>query len=275
MSVKLKPVTRILYWNRAIKRKWQSRLKRISAAYNNTELSTVIAGLRRVYVYHVRSEDFEKSFDFLRNNNMVFFPTNKSAAYHGFSHRHLPVEKGKPYHVYGAAVKNDDLEAGKLFEKYSKESNHVALGNELLGYPTCDTGFFDKVWPGIVDPIFEAALDTPGMVHKRDKYDEVAVNCHPYCNQMLRYFGVRITPHLSHSMQCEDTIKMGEDWVDIMKQIDAEATKWAIELLSMPLTWNCYKGIAEIDTPVFKGITNSNIQIDRKVVINKGWSKDV
>ncbi len=267
-EIDIPPVTRKVWWSLEDKTKWEKRLPRVRAVYSAAELVTVVVGMRRVYVYHVNSSKFEESYELLRENGMVFYPINKGGIYQGFSHKHRPVEKGKPYQIYGAAVKIDDLEAGKLFVEYSKSPDgHKEIG-ELLGYPVCDTKFFEKVWPDIQDPMWESAVNASG---KKKRGDTVTVRCHPYCNQMLRYFGLRITPHLPHSMQCEKTIAWGEQWVNIMRQIDSDATDWLIELLSMPLTWNFYKGIAIIDTPIFRGVTNSNVSIDRRIVVNTGW----
>uniref|UniRef100_A0A6M3LYH2 Uncharacterized protein n=1 Tax=viral metagenome TaxID=1070528 RepID=A0A6M3LYH2_9ZZZZ len=267
------PQTRKVYWNKDLEALWEPRIKRVRKLYSDAELATVVTGMRRVYVYHVNSERFDQSYDFLRRNDLVFFPTNKSAVYSGFSHRHLPVKRGTPYTLYGAAVKHDDQEAGELFTKYSTGdlTDHTGIG-ELLGYPTCCTEFFNETWSHkSIDPIYEAAIETPDA---REIDNVIEVSCHPYCNNMLRYFGIRITPHLTCSMQCEETIKWGEEWIEIMRQIDDEATDWVIELLSMPLTWDCYKGVAIIDTPLFRGVTNSDMTMEKKMVRNLEWKQE-
>lgn len=266
------PTTRIAWWDEETKNLWEPRIERIQKAYNAAELTTVISDMRRVFVYHVNSTSFDESYEFLRKNNLVYYPTNKSALYNGFSHRHLPTEPGKPYMLYGAAVKNDDLEAGELFSDASVgKTDHSVIG-ELLGYPECCVDFFNKTWgKDSIDPMYEAAIKTVNSEETDDGV--VSVNCHPYCNNLLRYFGIRITPHLTCSMQCENTIKWGEEWIDIMSQVDEEAAEWAVEMLSSPLTWSCLKGVAIIDTPWFRGVTNSDNSIDKKIVKNLGWVK--
>lgn len=270
-TIEIPPVTRRVWWSKDLKNKWEKRITRVRALYNAAELTTVLVGMRRAYVYHIRSHQFDESYDMLRDNNMVYFPIRRRGLQQGFYHKHLPVKEGQPFELYGVAVKADDQEAGRLFVEYSKgPDKQQEMGEELLGYPACDTGFFDETWPEIQDPMFESALNTLGMVLSEDE-KAVTVQAHPYCNQLLRYFGIKVTPHLCHSMQCEATIAWGEEWIQIMSQIDAEATKWLVELLSMPMTWDFYKGIAVIDTPVFRGWTNSNISVDRRVIKNEGW----
>jgi len=271
--IEIYPTTRIAWWNDELRSLWEPRIDAVRKVYNDAELATVIAGMRRVFVYHIRSDAFESSYEFLRKNNLVYFPTNRSAIYQGFSHKHQPVKDGEPYMLYGVAVKAEDQEAGELFAEASRSgfTDHGVIG-DLLGYPECCRTFFINIWAGdrVVDPIYESAMNS---VDVSDDYDEpLNVVCHPYCNNMLRYFGVRITPHLACSFQCEETIKWGEEWVEVMRQIDPVATEWAIELLSMPMTWDCLKGIAVIDTPIFRGITNSNGTLDHKIVNNLGYS---
>ncbi|MHA1288237.1 MAG: hypothetical protein ACTSPB_12610 [Candidatus Thorarchaeota archaeon] len=277
--IEINPTTRIIYWNKELKNLWSERIRKISVAYNTAEFLTFKLGMRRVYVYHVNSERFEDSYELLRDNDLIFYPTNKSGIYQGFSHKHMPVEKGKPFTLYGAVAKRDDKKAGEMFVKYSKSNpvNHKGIG-KLLGYPECCLKWFAENWGNpSIDPIYEAALNTKDAEWEvadklhRETTHMVTVNAHPFCNNMLRYFGIRITPHLTHSMQCKETIKWGEKWFKVMKKVDKEAAKWVWELLSMPLTWNCYKGIAIIDTPIFRGVTNSDGTLTKRIVENKGW----
>ena len=268
--IDIKPTTRVLFFTKEAERIWRPRFGRIQKAYHKTELSTVIAGMRRVFVYHVYSNSFEQSYEFLRKNHLVFYPTNRSGIYEGFSHKHRKVEPGKPYMLYGAAVKEDDREAGELFTDGTIRnlSDHGGIG-ELLGYPKCCQEFFTKNWAKVsIDPIYEAALNTIDV--KLEK-GVATVKCHPYCNNMLRYFGIRITPHLTCSMQCKETIEWGKEWFDIMSQVDKEAADWAYKLLSIPLTWDTYKGVAIIDTDIFRAVTNSDTTLTKKIVRNLGW----
>lgn len=283
MSIKIKPTTRTSFWNRELEELWRPRFSRMSKLYHDTEIATFLTGMRRVYVYHVNSQRFIESYEFLRKNDLVFFPTNETGTYQGFAHGHPPKEKGKPYQVYGAIVRRDDQEAGELFVEYStsteeKPTNHKGIGEELLGYPDCGADFFAEHWnQPSVDPMYEAALNTKDVelevtdVIHGPVIHKATVNTHPYCNNMLRCFGFRITPHLTCSMQCEKTIKWGEEWFEIMRQIDEEAADWLLEVLSMPLTWDYNKGAAIVDTPIFRGITNSNTHLTHQVVVNRGW----
>lgn len=275
MSIELEPFTQTCWWKGVNARQWNKRLREASKLAGVAEIASVLVGMRRVYVMHVHSNDFMESYNTLRMNNMSFFPVNESGSYSGFSHRHLPRMPNKPYHVYGAAVRNDDLEAGELFVEYSNSepTNHEGIGLELLGYPDCCVNFFKENWGKVsLDPVYEAAINT-----KNAEVEDgiVTVEAHPFSNPMLRYFGLRITPHLPHSLECEKSIEWGYEWYELMKRTNLRAAEWAVEILSMPSRWDCYRGVAIIDTPLFKGVTNSDQALHKKLVINKGWSHGI
>ena len=90
---KLSPFVRVMYWDKELKALWQPRVNRINKAFNIAEHVTVMVGMRDVYVYHIRSTNFEECFAFLRKNDMVFFPIKKTASYSGFSHKHIKPEQ--------------------------------------------------------------------------------------------------------------------------------------------------------------------------------------
>jgi len=265
----LDPITRIMYWSDGLRAEWEPRISRISSAYAKTELETFMRDSRDIYIYHVRSDNFDQSYEMLRENDLLYYPNHKSALYEGFSHKHITPQPGDPYMLYGAVVKRAKKDIGKQFLEAdsSTSCDHEAIG-KLLGYPNCCTSFFSKTFGPVVDPIYEAAMNTE---NKTVEGNTVTLSSHPYCNQMLRYFGLRITPHLTHSMDCKKSIEMGMEWFSVMTSIDRHAARWAAELLSMPLTWDCYKGIAIIDTPIFRGMSNSDFTRERRVVINSGW----
>lgn len=84
------------------------------------------------------------------------------------------------------------------------------------------------------------------------------VKGHPFCNQTLRYWGIRLTPHLACSFTCEATIAWGEwVWWLLAQELDPKAARDLRFLLERPFRWDGPKGVAIVDTPFFRGITNS------------------
>ena len=250
------PFTRIVWFDAETKNKWEPLIQRASRAYNATELATFELGMRKAIVYHVIPENLMSDLEFFAKSGYVFLPITKSRMYEGFSHRHIPPKHGEPYFIYGVLAKN--LDDAKMFKDCSQgKVDHETIGR-LLGYPKCCIDFFTNVWGnGVIDPIFEA-------------YGAEA-HIHPFCNQALRYFGLRITPHLCCSANCQKTIKMGKKWISIMRKLDAEGANAAFQLLSMPFEWSCLNGAAIVDTALFRGVTNSNMVKEKITVKNWGW----
>jgi hypothetical protein len=50
---------------------------------------------------------------------------------------------------------------------------------------------------------------------------------------------------------------MAQDWVQLGLDLKLEGMDELLELLNLPVEWNCLKGIAYISTPLFKIETNS------------------
>ena len=68
VKIDIPPITRKVWWSLKDKKKWGKRLPRMAKVYKAAELATVLAGMRRVYVYHVSSNKFEESYNLLREN---------------------------------------------------------------------------------------------------------------------------------------------------------------------------------------------------------------
>ena len=258
----LEPFTDLAWRSKENREIWSQRFPRMSKVYRDAEIETFIRGMRKVYVWHLNPDNLEKDLEFFNANDLVFYPQTRSKIYEGFSHKHISPKPGDPQFVYGVLVRHRDKDLGKDFVEASKSGNHQRIG-ELLKYPKCCRTFFKKVWPSSVDPIWEAV---------GSKKNSVETRIHPYCNQTLRYFGFRITPHLPCSVTCRETILMGSKWFQIMQGLDKEAAYWLKELLSLPSEWSCLNGIAIVKTPLFIGITNSSFHKTKVLVKNLGWN---
>jgi hypothetical protein len=166
--------------------------------------------------------------------------------------------------VFGVVAK--DLETAQKFVTASQIEDHFTIG-QLLGYPKCCCEAFQENWVNkkILDPCYEAAVNTAG-----NTIDEMGVHvkAHPYVNPMLRYFGAKITPFFPCSYSCNEAIKVGETWFNLMKSLNEEASGTIIELLEQPISWSLHKGIIYIKTPLFKGIVNGYDCETRKDVLS-------
>ena len=217
-----------------------SILNEFSRLFHEAEYQTVIQGTRKAGTIHISQDNLDTVIPKLNKNSLVFTPLRKSGYYQGFAHTHREVKPGDPFYWYGCITRG--YEDGQSFLKADKESDHKKIG-ALLGFPECCTQYFSETFSKNFDPVW---VNESGNL-----------NGFPECNQMLRYFGARITSHLSCSPVCQGTKKIGELWTAVMRGINAELTGRLLEYLARPMTWDSYHGVVQVDTPDFVGLTHT------------------
>ena len=234
-------------------------------------------GKRKCGTLHLAPHNFHRLIEKLRKDGMVWLPIQWSRNYTGFSHYHLPTVEGDPNSsCYGVMAR--DIEDAELFRTASAyegrgggKVDHEIIG-ELLGFPACCTKFFTDKWSeGYFDPVWQSAEDTEGNISKGKVME---VEGHIHTNQMLRYYGLRTTSHFPCKMDCEESIRIGQDWLEVMHSIDPHLTDSLVEFLEMPLVWSCLHGLATIETPVFTLITNSLPTKDKWTVLYNSKGKE-
>ena len=232
---------------------YQTKLSKFSDLFHKAELEMVIRGHRKAATLHISQENLDRVILSLNENGLMFTPLRKSGYYQGFAHTHKEVKPGDPFYWYGCVTKT--LADGKIFKAADVTGDHNIIG-ELLGFPKCCTEYFSNTFKTNVDPIW--------VGKEGDISGDVT------CNQMLRYFGARITSHLSCHPECADTIKIGQKWLEVMKEIDNEATENLKALLSSSIIWDSYHGVVQVDTPFFIGLTHTSPKDNKPRIIN--WS---
>lgn len=276
IALDITPFTRIVWKNRKIKELWEPRLSRISRLQNLAEYETVKLGYRKGATIHLTFDNAFDLFSKVTEDNLYFLPIAKSGYYSGFSHCHRPVKPGDPYFIYGVLAR--DREVARRFKEASSSPDRVHLDvGKALGYPSCCTEAFNKRWrAGKIDPMWEAALETidrESVVSEpmEDEGTKHTVVCKPSpeANQMLRYFGARITTHLPCSFNCNKTLEVAEDWKETMKEIDPIAYEWLVKLLKKPLVWDAYYGILQVSNELLVGVTTTGFTQDRFIIKTK------
>ncbi len=227
-------------------RGWKNRLAEMAGLFCEAEYEMVRQGHRAGAIIHVGEENYQKMTERMSKDGLVFTPFLKSGHYQGFSHQHKPVRPGEPYYWYGSLTRTYD--EGQEFKKANEKNDHMAYGR-FLGYPECCSKYFVKNFPINYDPIW---MDREGDI-----------SGYPEANQMLRYFGARITSHFSCSPTCEETKKIGRVWLDVMKGIDEKLTSELYDILSGKMTWDSYHGVVEVETPYFVGVTHTYPLIEK------------
>jgi len=236
---------------------WMNRLNRMSRLVDESEYQMVKQEHREVATTNIDQYDLQKRLERFNKDGLIFTPLRKSGYYQGFGHKHKEVGPGDPFYWYGCLTqtykdaekfKKADIGAGA-----QSESDHITIGL-MLGFPKCCAEYFEKTFYTNYDPIW---------IGRKGK-----INGYPECNVLLRYFGARITHHFSCSPTCEETRKIGQVWLKVMKDIDKELAQELYDLLAGPITWNSHHGVVQVETPYFLGLTHTFPLLEKPRIIN-------
>jgi hypothetical protein len=270
LDIKIPSKTRMQFANLESKEIWSKKIEKAKNLYRTMEIDSVKYGLRRCAILHsIEPNDLQSWSQNLLKNGMIIVPLSKEGIDgNGFGHVSQGYRGGR--YQYRSVIART-IEDAKLFVDAHERGDDIAIG-ELLGYPTCCSRFFNEVWQqGYVDPIWQQAertsdvqitrnkkdfLDKLGNIEKkliRFKKDEENWKI----QQIFRYIGVRIVPHLPCSYNCKESIQMANKWIDLAREIKVEGLDEALEIMKLPSEWDALKGVAEIRTPVFKIATTS------------------
>lgn len=222
------------------------QLNNASKLFYECEYKSVLEGQRLATTDHISLDNLDILLSKLTKDGLVFTPCKKSGFYQGFAHKHKAVEPGKPYYWFGCITKT--IEDGIKFKEAEDMGDHETMGT-LLGYPSCCVKYFKDTFHTNYDPVW--------------LNDDSISNGKAVANNLLRYFGVRVISHFSCSPGCKKSIKVGNERLEIMKSIDQDTVNWLLDFLSTSMTWNSYKGVVEVDTTNFLGLTHTYPLIDK------------
>lgn len=254
-----KPTARLMFYKGAEHLKeWVGRISRL---HFMTELETVKRGLRDVATVHIDPWRMDEQVERLAREGLVFMPLRRTRPYSGFSHKHLPPASPQERFVwYGCVAKS--LDRALEFREADRRGDHEKMG-EMLGYPKCCVRFFQRVWSeGYYDPVWQM-LDNSEVL---DSDGYAVVRSSPFSNPILRYFGIRIVSHLPCSFSCPQSVVVGKEWYEVMKDLDERGAVMCWKLLRLATTWDSWKGFAIVETSLFHGVTNTYPYLERKVV---------
>lgn len=259
LQIDVNPFTRLVWNSTEAREKYEVMLNRALPLHDKAEYEMVRRGLRKCGTIHFSPHTFHSLIERFHKDNMVWLPIQWTRNYGGFSHRHIPTVVGDSNSsAYGVMARNlEDAEAFRRASSYMArgQTDHKKLGDLLLFPDCCSTFFVEKWGDGYYDPVWHSAEETKNSKMVADRVIEVEGHIHT--NQMLRYMGLRTTTHFPCSLDCEESIRIGDIWLDVMNSIDQTGTDYLIELLSMPIVWSCLHGVAIVETPIFTIITNS------------------
>lgn len=249
-GLEVKPFCRIIWVSAEAKENWSKYIPIISQLVQELELKSIDLNHRMCATITI-SPNMELNFA-KKYPNLIFSPVRLTKKFTGFANRHVdPGPEDKDFYIHYVVSRSIDG-INKFRDAYN--AGDIDIQGEMLGFPECCRKFFDENWrKGYVDPI--AQMINTGKVH-------------PFSNPLLRYIGIRMGFHIPCSFYCTETIKIAEQRIALIE--DKNLIKIFTALLSMPMQWDCYHGIAIIKTPIFWIITASNPAADRTIIDSPG-----
>lgn len=246
--------TRMIWASAAARSRWQSMLGRIRDAWRAMERLSVAHEIRPVAVTYMDPLALCENAQSLASAGLFVLPVRRVAAERGFVHVTEPPACGGAYWKYECVIARK-LDDARLFLNARRNQEHLLAG-ELLGYPQCCREAFHRAWKaGYTDQVWQAAScaaeEGARVLERQERL--IHIEQRPELNPLLRYVGVRLIPHLPHSLACECSCNVARKWKALAEAEGyAEEVSAAEMILSWPMEWSVLHGIAEVRTPLFK-----------------------
>lgn len=245
---------------------WNKKIPVASKFFKELEIETVAHGLRECAIASVAVADVDTFCRNLSKKGLIFVPIMKLQNSSSFYHVNERVDNDNlPLNYLMNGVVTTSTTLAEHFIKAYESRDDIEVGR-LLGFPVCCRNFFDEIWQnGYVDPIWQQADNTkntkkfyfPDEVYNIDKHIVKIKSGNHEIVSALRYIGVRIVSHIPCSCDCEESMKIAKERIELARKLEMEGLSETLEILQLPYEWDCLKGIAIINTPVFKIVVDS------------------
>jgi len=262
---KLDSFLRTVWLTKGAREAWSNVFAEANIILPELEIESVVRRHRLCSWQTIPEESYEGKAEYWASKGLCSGVIKRVRCFEGFAHRHDEPVEGEPALVCCIVAQTPgDIEE---FKQAVDRHDHYAQGM-LLGFPKCCSQFFADAWAqGYVDPVWQAATksryEKQGQNHLRLSFSHLA-------NPLLRFARVRLSFHLPCSFKCEESTRISQQRLDILKGMNPELAEKFEQLLRMPMSWDCYHGIAIIRTPLFYFVTNSSPTVERFVVELKG-----
>jgi hypothetical protein len=225
---------RTVYHNEAARQRFAPFLAEYGNAWLEAEQMSVLEDIRPLCLQPMSQPEYLAFLPWAHDNGLHARVKRFAGAFQGFSH----------YYTEGSDI---------LVVAMSKERDMVESDNceQFLGYPECCQTFFAANFPKYIDPVLQWA-----------NYEDSVVT-DSACNPVLRPLGVRGVSHIPCSTLCSESISVRNA---MRRVLPLELAMIADDVLTAPMSWDCYRGIAIVKTPWFRTIYRS-VPYKNKVVV--------
>jgi len=226
---------------------WEGRIQAISQAWqgDGVEVESVRRGIRRIAL--VTYPDTRVTRNQLCELHIARVPLSD-----GYTSASVPLRAGQAQ-ATRCAVAADGKDAWAFKKAYDEGDNRAQA--DLLGYPSCCTEFFERVWmkERWMDPMWRYATSIPIDPVQTDAQGNSTAMLHDKAgtivNMLWRYLGLRPVFHLPCTPRCSRSKEIASALLALFPDRERE---WMQEILSWPVEWTALHGIGEIRTPILR-----------------------
>lgn len=239
-DLKVNPLCRLIWTGKPAKDYWEERVVKSQQFMQKVRVEALKRNIFKTHSFWIGVSD---------KNNITISELESSDARQILSipagtspyRRHKAYVGHKEYegnfHVF-TNRKNVPMFQASIFNKYDL--------NLTLGYCEADSEnmfwYYTLAGDGVIDPT--------GEMQNPDKMNF-------YLNPFLRSIGISILPYVAKSWDDEYSLNLAKQIVDLMNELDPEATKDVVSLLEMPARFDSWRAVSEVHTPILKVITDS------------------
>lgn len=227
-------MTRLVWHSESDKKKLGAHVAAYSDAWLEAEQMSVLEGIRPLCLQPMPQHEYLAFLPWAHDNGLHVRVKRFVGAFQGFSH----------YYTEGTDI---------VVVAMSRDREMVESENceQYLGYPECCQTFFAANFPKYIDPVLQWA-----------NYEDSVVTA-AGSNPVLRALGLRGVSHIPCKSLCPESIGICND---MRRVLPLELALVADDILTAPMSWDCYRGIAIVKTPWFRVIYRS-VPYSRKVVV--------
>jgi len=247
LDFSLPAFTRLAWVSDRARNVWQPRFARVEDAIANIAWLSVVEGVRRCAIVDICPNEHIISGMRWLKHGLSYLPIEQHCvpwlAFRGFASE----PKESPYIMRLAIARTADLPA--FVEALEREDQQVIV--EAMGWPACcqrmpllergEIEFQDSTWT------------TVRMALNGGNSNIVDISGPPQTNQLLRYVGISILPHVACKPECAASVTLADQLIEVGRSSGYdEEMDWLLEILSWPIEWSALHGIAEIKMPLFR-----------------------
>lgn len=247
--------TKLLWHSAEAEKTWKPRLPLINVAAFQAERLSVLEGLRPACQQVMFPNQALEAMAWAMSNGLKTRILGQVGAFSGFSHRY---PEGDDMVILGMGKTNEALTEGP------------DDGTDL-GYPDCCRKFWALHFPEISDPVWQWASDSDiqtdtieykngqGFSPNRFVTATKKVDSPAETNPTLRYWGIRLAPHIPCGPLCEGSFVRGSQFRALM----GEPGDWARDLLLLPTHWSSYRGVVIVKNRFFRIVAPGDAWAER------------